>query len=85
MRTDGILADSCGAAATTAFHLLLVERRGRALLAEEQVGDDVEVVAEREVLEDGRDAEFSGLARRVDVTVPPLNADRRHRRGGPRR
>ena len=44
-------------------------RSGRAgsLAAEEQVGDDVEVVAQREVLVHGRDAERGGGLRDADV------------------
>ena len=49
------------------LHRHLVEgARVVELAAEEEVGDDVEVVAERQVLEDGRDAEVLGLGRAVD-------------------
>ena len=49
------------------LHLDLVERAGRGvLLAEVQVGDDVEVVAQREVLEDRGDAELLRLLGAVD-------------------
>ena len=44
----------------------------RGLLAEEEVGDDVEVLAKREVLVDGRDPEFRRGLRRVELdTLPP--------------
>ena len=43
--------------------------------AEEEVGDDVEVVAEREVLVDGRDAESLGVVRPVDADRLALPLD----------
>ncbi len=65
------------------LHLHLVElagdrpRPGRYLLpAEKEVGDDVEVVAEREVLVDGRDPQFGRVLRPVDPHLPPLEAHR---------
>jgi len=51
------------------LHVLLLQHRGdgRLLLpAEEQVGDDVEVVAEGQVLVDGGDAELGDVARPRD-------------------
>ena len=42
------------------LHRHLVELPGVELVAEEEVGDDVEVLAEREVLVDGGDAERRG-------------------------
>ena len=68
MRTDGILADSCRSSSQERFSISTSSERasGRVLLAEVEVGDDVEVVAEGEVLEDRRDAEVLGLLRAVD-------------------
>ena len=43
------------------------------LAAEEEVADDVEVVAEREVLEDRRDAEVLGLGGAATLTGLPSN------------
>ena len=49
------------------LHAALVEREAAApFTAEEHVLDDVEVVAQREVLVDDLDAEGAGVARRVD-------------------
>ena len=45
------------------LHRHLVELPGLQLLAEEEVGDDVEVLAEREILEDGGDAERERVGR----------------------
>ena len=44
------------------------------LPAEEEVADDVEVVAQREVLVDGRDAEVLGVLRAVDLTGLPSHS-----------
>ncbi len=50
------------------LHGDLVEDRALAqLVAEEEVGDDVEVVAQRQVLVDDGDAEFLGVVRPVDL------------------
>ena len=48
----------------------------RRLAAEEHVRDDVEVVAEREILVDGLDAEPRRVARRVDLRLVALDEDR---------
>ena len=40
----------------TDLHLDLVQPVRRKLVAEEQVGDDIEILAEREILEDRGDA-----------------------------
>src|SRR4029077_10295535 len=46
------------------------------LLAEEEIGDDVEVVAQREVLVDGRDAERGRILRPRDRDLPAVEIDR---------
>ena len=46
---------------------LLEDPEAAELLAEKHVRDDVEVVAEREVLVDGGDAEIGGVVRRAHV------------------
>ena len=51
------------------LHRHLVELPGAHLLAEEDVGDDVEVLAERQVLEDGGDAEVERVARARAMTT----------------
>ena len=72
MRTEGILAESWRSRFQTALlHLDLVEGEVADLPAEEEVGDDVEVVAQGEILEDGGDAEGPGCRRRGMVTVSP--------------
>ena len=45
------------------------------LPAEEQVADDVEVVAQREVLEHGGDAEVLGLGGARDADRPAVEGD----------
>ncbi len=45
------------------------------LLAEEDVGDDIEILAEREILEHRRDAEFQRPAGAGDVDGPALEED----------
>ena len=69
MRTEGILALSWRSSRQDSCSIVdLVERAAAVeLAAEEQVGDDVEVVAQREVLEHGRDAEPLGLGRAGDA------------------
>src|SRR5690606_5364341 len=68
-----------------ALHLDLVQRAQAGLLhAEEEVADDVEVVAEGEVLVDGGDAEALRVGRAGDGDLPALPADRAAvRRVGP--
>ena len=55
------------------LHRHLVEPQRAQLAAEEDVGDDVEVLAEREVLEHRRDAECDGAApgRAIVTSLPP--------------
>ena len=60
------------------LHRALVERpcAGQQLAAEEEVRDDIEVVAEREVLVDGRDPVAVGVGRAADVHAPAVDRDR---------
>jgi hypothetical protein len=61
------------------LHRVLVEDPGDAgqlLPAEEEVRDDVEVVAEREVLVDRRDAQLVGVLRVADADALALHGDR---------
>ena len=62
MRTLGMRMDSVSQQlAGAALHLDLVEDAALLqLAAEEEVADDIEVVAQREVLVDGRDAQVPG-------------------------
>ena len=53
----------------------LSEARRDLLMAEEDVGDDVEVVAEGEVLVDRRDAELGGVLRPGDLDLATVEAD----------
>ena len=65
IRTEGILADRVRSSRHASFSMSTssMNRSERLLLSEEQVGDDVEVVAQREVLEHRGDAEGLGLGR----------------------
>ena len=65
-----------------ALHARLVEHEAGAgpLPPEEHVGDDVEVVREREILVDDLDAELGGVARAVDVDVGRRRSAPRPRR-----
>jgi len=53
----------------------LAGARGHLLAAEEDVGDDVEVVAEGEILVDGRDPEFGRVLRARDRDFFPFEAE----------
>ena len=61
---------------------LVEDEAALALPAEEHVLDDVEVVAEREVLVDDLDAEGGGVARAVDVDRLAVEEDTRRSRSG---
>lgn len=65
--------------AGTALHLHLVQDAEPAdLTAEEEIADDIEVVAEREVLVDGGDPQMLGVVRAADVdgAAPPFEGAR---------
>ena len=71
MRTEGILAERVRSSRHASFSIVTSSMNGPRplLLAEEEVGHDVEVVAQGEVLEDGGDAERLGLGRTADVDL----------------
>jgi hypothetical protein len=77
MRTEGILADRVRSRPPRlGLHRDLVDQAALGvLLAEEQVGDDVEVVAERQVLEHGRDPERLGGGRSGHVDLTAVEGD----------
>ena len=68
IRTLGILAERVRSSRQASFSMWTSLMNGPAalLLAEEEVGHHVEVVAQGEVLEDGGDAEVLGLGRATD-------------------
>src|SRR6185437_3495450 len=45
------------------------------LAAEEEVGDDIEVLAEREILVDGRDSELGSRVRRAQRDATPVDVE----------
>ena len=63
MRTDGIFADRVRSSRHDSFSMSTSSSTGPLVpfLAEEEVRDDVEVVAQRQVLEDRGDPERLGL------------------------
>ena len=75
-RLDGAHGQAAKGVGRVLLHAALVERAERELLAtEEHVLDDVEVVAQREVLVHDLDAEVRGIARRVQVAVDAVDED----------
>ena len=77
-RTDRtvVTASPLNVSASCLLHLLLVEAEvPQGLASEEHVLDDVEVVAEREVLVHGLDPERGRVARRADVDGLALPED----------
>ena len=67
------------------LHRHFVEPNGFELAAEEDVGDDVEVLAQREILEDGGDAEVergAGLGQRDGLAVESDRAGARRMHAG---
>ena len=80
-RTEGIRAASSLSRVQARTSICdLVQPVGRHLVAEEQVGDDVEIFAEREILEDRGDAHVERRGRIAQRHLPTVELDRSRRR-----
>jgi hypothetical protein len=58
------------------FHSHFVERPGRHFMPEEEIGHDVEIFAQREILEDGGDAHVQRLGGAVERHLLAAEFDR---------